>query len=176
MKNYLFDLQLFATVSRNPDRRETYDHVLAGIPLVPGQAINEGDVTTWDNTLAAGNGALRVAVTQADMANFMGVSLQQSPIASLGDTINSIEIRRGGIVLMKTTPGETYKHFQPVYFNETLDAQTITNGTNAGARTVPVGFIQIPPELTMNGVATLLGAAGTNIDVWLKPNFPFPVV
>ena len=100
MKNYLFDLQLFATVSRNPDRRETYDHVLAGIPLVPGQAINEGDVTTWDNTLAAGNGALRVAVTQADMANFMGVSLQQSPIASLGDTINSIEIRRGGIVLM----------------------------------------------------------------------------
>ena len=165
-----------ATVSRNTDRRETYDHVLAGIPIVPGQVINEGDIVVWDNALAAGNGSLRVAVAQVDMANYMGTAMQQSPIASLGDFTSSMEIRRGGIVRLKTTPGETYKHFQPVFFNETLDGQSITNGTNTGARTVPVGFAQIPPELTMNGATTLLGAAGTDIDVWIKPNFPVAVI
>lgn len=176
MKNFLFDLQQFASVSRNTDRRETYDHVLAGNPIVPGQVINQGDICTWDNTLAAGNGSMRVVTVQADMANYLGVSMQQSPFASLGDFTNSLEIRRGGIVRLKTSPGETYKQFQPVYFNETFDAQTITNTTNAGARTVPVGFAIIPPELTMNGATNLLGAAGVDIDVWLKPNFPFPVV
>lgn len=160
-----------ATVSRNINLRETFDGRLH-VPIVAGTVINQGDALCWDNTLAGGNGAARVVAAQADMANFLGFAVQQDPVASIGDSLNTIEIVRSGIVRMKTTPAETYKHFQKLYFNETLDAQTITNNTNSGARTVGVGFAQIPQEPSMNGVTTWLGAVGTDIDVLITPNFP----
>lgn len=161
-----------ATVSRNPMVRTTNDQYLAGIPIVPGQAINQGDIVMWDSSLNSGNGGLRVAANQADMATYMGVSEQQSPFASLGDTFNTIKVQRGGIVKLKTTAAETYTMFQTVYFNETLDAQSITNGTNTGARTVAVGVIIIPQSAAMNGVTSVAGGAGIEIHVWLTPKFP----
>jgi hypothetical protein len=161
-----------ATVSRNTDVKETFDASLAGIPIVPGQAINQGDFVMWDATLNAGNGGLRTPVTQGDMATYMGIAKQQSPIASLGDLINTMGIRLVGIVRAHTTPGETYTMFQKVFFNETIDVQTITNNTNSGARTVQVGFIILPQQLTMGGSTSLLGAAGIDIQVWISPAYP----
>lgn len=161
-----------ATVSRNTDVKETFDHTVAGIPLVPGQAINQGDFIMWDTTLNAGNGGLRTPATQGDMATYMGVSKQQSPIASLGDLINTIAIRNGGVVRVHTTPAETYTMFQKVFFNETIDVQTITSNTNSGARTLPVGYIILPQQLAMGGSTNLLGAAGIDIQVWLSPQYP----
>jgi hypothetical protein len=168
-----------ATVSRNPDIKETYDHVLYGIPIALGQAINQGDLVCWDTTITTGggtNGGLRVVAAQSDMAKYMGVSEQQSPFASLGDQFYSIGIRRGGIVRLHTTASETYKMFQEVYWNETADVQTITNGTNTGGRTVPVGYIIIPQALVMNGVTTVVGAAGVDVQVWLTPNYPVATI
>jgi hypothetical protein len=165
-----------ATTSRNPDVKETYDHVLAGIPIVPGQAINQGDMVCWDSSLNSSNGGLRVVAAQADMATYMGVAMQQSPFASLGDVFNTIEVRRGGAVRFNTTAAETYKMFTKVFFSETVDAQTIVASTNSGARTVACGYIILPQQLTMSGATTLVGAAGVQVQVWLTPAFPVSTI
>jgi hypothetical protein len=165
-----------ATISRNTFIKRTFDHILAGVPIVPNQAINQGDMVMWDVALNAGNGGLRVVATQADMATYMGVASQASPMASLGDTYSSIEILRGDIVRMHTTAAEVYKQFAKVWFNETVDAQTIVLSTNAGARTIAAGYIIIPQQATMTGVTSITGAAGVDIQVWIAPNYPVATI
>jgi hypothetical protein len=163
-----------ATISRNTNVKETYDHSLAGVPIVLGQAINQGDVVMWDTTLNSGNGGLRVAASQADMATYMGVAGQQSPIASLGDQINNLQIFIGGVFRFHTTAAEVYKMFTKVFLSETADAQTII--ANATGRTIAVGYVIIPQELVMKGVLTITGAAGIDVQVWLTPNFPVATI
>lgn len=165
-----------STQSRNTNVKETYDHVLNGIPIVLGQAINQGDIVMWDTSLSSGNGGMRVAATQGDMATYLGAAMQMSPVASLGDQVNNLGIGRGGIFRFHTTSGETYKMFTKVFLNETIDAQTIVASTNTGARTVPVGYIILPQQQVMSGVLTLTGAAGVDVQVWITPNFPVATI
>jgi hypothetical protein len=89
---------------------------------------------------------------------------------------NSIEVRRGGIIRLFTTAAETYKMFTKVFFNETIDAQTIVAATNSGARTVAVGYAILPQQNTMSGATTLVGAANTQIQVWLTPAYPVATI
>ena len=168
-------MALTATTSLNIALRETYDHRLH-VPIVAGTVINQGDLVMWDATLNAGNGAARTPVTQADMATFLGFAAQQSPVASIGDSYTYLEIFRGGIVRAKTTAAEVYKHFTKVFFNETLDVQTIVASTNTGARTVAVGYALMADQDMMNGITTKTGAAGVDIDVWITPNFPVATI
>lgn len=164
-----------ASTPSNTFRFNTYDGRLAGIPIVPGQAINQGDLLMWDTSLNSGNGGARVPAAQADMnaagGGYFGVSDNTDPVASLGDYLNNVNAIIGGVCVFKTTAGDTYKMFTKVFFNETVDAQTITSNTNAGARTIPVGYAIIKPELVMAGTLTLAGAAGVNILVSLTPFF-----
>ena len=166
-----------ATTSRNTAVKETFDHVLAGIPIVATQAINQGDIVCWDTSLNSGNGGLRTVTSQADMATYMGTADAQNPISSLNMNQNSLKIRRGGVVKMHTSAGETYKMFTVVYYNETADAQTITSSTATGARTVPVGYIILPQEQVDSfATFTLAGAAGVDVQVWLTPHYPVATI
>ena len=166
-------MALTATKSSNTNVKETYDGVFAGIPIVPGSVINEGDIVIFDPALNAGNGGVRTPTVAADISlaggGFMGTSRQQSPIASLGDFILTIDITKQGVVRMHTTAAETYKMFTPVFWNDAIDVQTIT--TVATGR-VQIGWALIPQQNVMNGVLTVTGAANVDIQVILKPTFP----
>ena len=166
-------MALTATKSSNTNIKETYDGNFAGIPIVPGSVINEGDFVIWDPALNAGNGGARTPALPADMAlangGFMGTSRQQSPIASLGDYILTIDITKQGVVRLHTTAAEVYKMFMPVYWNDAIDVQTITNV--AGTRT-QIGWIIIPQQGSMNGIQTVTGAVNVDVQVILKPLFP----
>ena len=165
-------MALTATVSIDPHVYDTFDNLISPVPIVATETINQGDLLVWDATLNAGNGAARTPVTQADMADYLGVSNGQNPVRSLNDTSNYIPMYNKGVMRFQTTAGEVYTHLQKVFFNETLSVQTITNGTNAGARTVAVGFVCLEPQLIMAGTTSLTGAAGVVVNVFITPTFP----
>ena len=171
-------MALTATKSSNINILETYDGVLTGVPIVPGSVINAGDIIIWDPALNAGNGGARTPAVQADITlasgGFLGTSRQQSPIASLGDYINNIDYTKQGAVRLHTTPGETYKMFTPVYWNDAIDVQTIT--TVVGARTQIIGYIHLPQQSAMQGVLSVTGAAGVDVQVLLQPRFPNVII
>lgn len=144
-----------------------------GVPISGTSAINQGDLLMWDTAGNAGNGGARVPASQADMATYLGTAGQTNPVTSIGGNINNTNVEANGkVVQFKTTPGETYKHFDKVFFNETLDAQTIVKSTNSGARTVAVGYVQLPENLVAAGITSLTGASGVTIPVVLTPNYP----
>jgi hypothetical protein len=166
-------MSLTPTTSRNSFVKHTFDGSLAGMPTAGSSyPINQGDIVCWDTTLNSGAGGLRTVAVQADMAKYVGVAAQQTPIASLGDSLLSLEIWQSVIVKLKGTSGETYYHFQEVYWNETVDVQTISNSTNSNARTNPVGWVIIPQDLCMNGIYSVLAGAATDVEVWLNPKYP----
>lgn len=165
-------MSLGTTTSRNSFVKNTYDETLAGLPVKSGAAINQGDLVIWDTTANSNAGGLRTPVTQGDMANYVGVASQQTPVASLGDSLLTLAIWRSSIIKFKGTNGETYYNFTEVYFNETADVQTITLSTNSNARTVPVGWVILPSQLGMSGVFSLVAGAATDVPVWVNPKFP----
>ena len=166
-------MALTATTSRNPCAIDTYDGDLAGIPIAAGQTINQGDFIVWDPAANAATGGLRTPVVPADMSivngGFMGVAGQQNPVASLGDPLNTLQIFFRNIVRMKSTAGETYLMFTPLYWNDAVDVQTCTSVV--GTRTL-IGYAIIPASRTMNGVQSLLGTPNGDLQVWLVPKFP----
>jgi hypothetical protein len=152
------------------------DGDIAGMPVVPGQVIYQGDVLCWDATLNSALGAVRSVTNQADMATYIGISEQQSPVASLGDTINNVNIYKQAKMKFYTNPGDVFKMWVPVYFLETAsNAQTVTTSTNSGARTVPVGYCVLTQQLVGAGVLSYTGVAGQFIHVVITPNYPFAV-
>ncbi len=180
MKNFQFDLQQFAltaTKSSNVNIIETYDGVLTAVPIVPGSVINSGDIIIWDPALLSGNGGARTPTVQADIAlangGFLGTSRQQSPVASLGDYLNNIDYTKQGAVRLHSTAAETYKMFTPVYWNEAVDVQTVTNVSTA--RTL-IGYIRLPQQSVMQGVLSITGAANVDLQVLLQPKFPALII
>jgi hypothetical protein len=162
-----------ATTSRNTFVKSTSDETLAGIPTGgSAYAINQGDIVVWDSTLNSGAGGIRVPAAQSDMSKYIGVAAQQTPMASLGDVLLTLEVFRSCIVKLKGTNGETYYQYTPVYWNETVDVQSVTLSTNSNARTVPVGYVIVPQDLTMAGTYSVLAGANTDLQVWLNPKYP----
>ena len=176
-----------AIIGGNADLKETYDGVLAGIAWVPANSVNVGDFVIWDSSLAGGNGAARrprttsEANADTDMGTYLGVSRQMSPVESLGDQLNNIDIRKQGVVRCLATNGETYTMFQTVYFNATQAASDgifnrISNSTDSGARTHPAGVVILPQEAVMQGI-TILPSSGTaalttEVDIAVLPLYP----
>jgi hypothetical protein len=165
-------VRMAITTPSNTHISDVYDGQIAGLAIGSTADFNQGDMLIWDTTLNSGNGGLRVPTTQADIDYYVGIAAQTNPVTSLNDIINNSNVWKSGKFYMKTTSGETYKAFQPVYFNENADAQTITNSTATGARTKPIGFICIPQDLVVAGVLTVLGAAGVSIPVLIVPQYP----
>jgi hypothetical protein len=167
-------MSLTATSSRNPCAIETYDGSLAGVPIGATYTMNQGDILVWDPALNAGNGGLRTPAVLADMAisggGYIGLAGQQNPLASLNDTFNTLQIFFRGIFRLKTTSGETYKMFTPVYWNDQVDVQTITN-VATGGRTL-LGYAIIPNYQAMNGVQSITGTTNGDIQIWIKPLYP----
>lgn len=159
--------------SQNTHNRDIFDGVLLYAPDQSGtNVVNQGDIVMFDSSLNSSKGGVRSVASQADMAEYIGCALENSILNSLNDVLLTLNVGFKNIYNFKTTAGETYTHLQKVFFNETADAQTITNGTNSGARTVAVGYIVLPQELIMNGNLSVLGAAGVSIPVAVVATYP----
>lgn len=141
-------------------------------PTSSVNVVNQGDIVMNDATLNSGNGGLRAVATQADMATFAGIAKQSSVLNSLGDLLPTVAVAFKNIFNLKTTAADVYKHGSKVFFNETADAQTVTVSTNAGARTVAVGYVVLPNENLLAGNLTVTGASGVTIPVAILANFP----
>jgi hypothetical protein len=113
------------------------------------------------------------------MGGYMGVFEGQNPVASLGDLLLNIQICFGGIIFFKTTVGDVYTQFAPVYYNETVDAQTVTVSTNSAARSIKVGYVVPGNSSLVAGAAgtswNITGASGVYVQVWIAPYFPLAV-
>lgn len=166
---------------QNPANKDIFDGSLIYATDSSGvNVVNQGDVVVFDPALNSGNGGIRSAAVQADLVlaggGYAGVALQQSFVQSLGDKLATIEVAFKNVLNFNTTAAEVYKHGQPVYFNETGVAggiyNQVTNSTNAGARTVKVGYVILPNEQIMSGNLTVTGASGTTISVAIVATFP----
>ncbi len=154
------------------------DGKLVLIPDLSGTTpLYQGQIAVWDSTLNSGNGGIRPAATQADMADFVGIAEQNSILNSLGDQEPTVRVGFQGVYFMNTTAAEVYKFGTKVFFNETV-AQVvgaygqITLGNNAGARTVPVGYVILPNQSMLAGITTITGAAGVTVPVAIVTNWP----
>ena len=167
---------------QNPANKDIFDGTMIYATDSTGvQIVNQGDIVVFDASLNAGNGGIRSAVVQADLVlaggGYAGIAMQQSFVQSLGDKLSTIEIGFKCVWNFVSTPGETYKHGMPVFFNETgvgglgINNQ-VTNSTNTGARTIKVGYVILPNEQLMSGNLTVLGATGTTISVAVVATFP----
>jgi len=143
----------------------------------------QGQLVVWDATLNGGNGGVRPAAAQADLANFVGVAEQNSQLNSLGDILPTVCVGFQGVYYFNTTAAEVYKFGTKVFYNETvpqivptLPAQVqpaqVTSSTNAGARTVAVGFVILPNEKLLAGISSITGAAGLQVPVAVVANWP----
>jgi hypothetical protein len=162
--------------SQNTHNKDIYDGTLIFATDQSGvSGVNQGDITVFDSTLNSSKGGARAVVPatgQSEMAHYIGISRQNSVLNSLNDVLLTVDVAFKNVYNLKTTAGETYLHLQPVYWNETADAQTITNNTNSGARTVVVGYIILPQEFVMNGTLSIVGAAGILIPVAIVAHTP----
>lgn len=150
------------------DGKMTYAPDLSGV-----KPIKQGQVACFDDTLNGGNGGIRPALIQADMAKYAGIADQNSILNSLKEQLPSVVCGFKNVYFMPTTAADTYKHGDPVFLNEVVgDGQTITSGSNSGARTVPVGYALIPNESLLGGILSITGAAGLSIWVAVFANFP----
>jgi DNA-binding XRE family transcriptional regulator len=160
--------------SQNTHIRDIYDGTLVYAPDLTGtDVVNQGDIVVFDATLNGGLGGVRSAVAQADLAKYIGVATQNSVINSLNDKQTTIIVAFKNVFIFNTTAGDVYTHLAPVYFNETATgAQTVTVGTNSGARSVKVGYVVLPQELVMNGTLSITGAAGVVVQVAVAATYP----
>ncbi|MGH7745427.1 MAG: hypothetical protein ACREQ5_11635 [Candidatus Dormibacteria bacterium] len=160
-----------ATVSANTHSQDIYLGTLVYATDATGvKPVNQGDIAVWDATLNGGNGAVRAAAAQADMAAYAGAATQSSFLNSLKEIEPTVAVAFKNVYMFKTTAAEVYKTGTKVFFLETADAQTITSSTNAGARTVAVGYVVLPNESLVAGSVT--GAAGVSVPVAVTANFP----
>lgn len=125
----------------------------------PATTIKAGDMLMWD---AATKVATPItAVTEG--SEFIGVSDDQNPIASLGDTISKVRVGTHGIYKFKATNGETYVHGDALVVDG--DAQTVRLQGAAAAADV-IGFAYLPE------VDSVVAGATTEIEVVIRVNFP----
>jgi hypothetical protein len=150
------------------------DGKLTFVPDLSGAApIKQGQIAVFDATLNGALGGIRPVVTQADMAKYAGIADQNSILTSLNEKLPTVVCGFQNVYFMPTTAADVYTYGQKVFYNEVVaDGQTITNGTNAGARTVPVGYIILPNESMMGGILSITGAAGLSIMVAVSGNYP----
>lgn len=170
---------LSVTTSRNTRVIDTFDGKAPAFPILSTNVMNAGDLVCWDHS---GGLSVMTPTDQADMAYYMGVADQQNIIGSGLDgsatilgKVNSMIVNRGGIFWFYATSGETYTPLQPVYFNETLSVQTVTNNTNSAARSVAVGLYFPDGQQVSRGGATNLditAGSTTVIPVWITPLYP----
>lgn len=148
-------------------------HIICPPDLSGVKPITQGQVACWDTSLNSGNGGVRPATVQADLANYVGVAEQNSVLNSLNEQLPTVRIGVKNVYLFNTTAAETYKHGTKVYFNETAsDEMTITTNTNTGARTVAVGYVLLHNQDILAGNLSVTGAAGVQVPVAIVPNWP----
>jgi hypothetical protein len=155
----------------------TFSFVLGNPILVPDLTgvlpVYQGQISVWDATLNGGNGGVRAASTQADMATFIGIAEQNSILNSLLEQLPTVRVGVKNVYYLNTTAGEVYKYGTKVFFNETVaGALQITSGTNSGARTVAVGYVVLPNQTMLAGITSVTGAAGVTIPVAIVGVWP----
>jgi hypothetical protein len=135
--------------------------------------VYQGQIAVWDATLNGGNGGVRAASTQADIANFIGVAEQNSILNSLLEQLPTVRVGFQGVYYLNTTAAEVYKYGTKVFFNESIaGALQVTSNTNAGARTIAVGYVILPNQTMLAGITTVTGAAGVQIPVAIIGQWP----
>lgn len=160
--------------NQNTHAIDLHDGTIIHAPDQTGAHVcNQGNLGVFDTTLNSGLGGTRDVVTQADLAKFVGVALQNSILNSLNDVELTVEYAFKNVFKFKTTAGDVYTHLAPVYYNETAaDANTVTVSTNSGARTVIVGYVVLSGENIMNGILSVTGATNVQIQVAVRANYP----
>lgn len=120
--------------------------------------VKQGDLVYMDATLHIA----KPLDSDAHAALLLGVAAQPSAVSSSLDNSSApapkaLIVQWSGVWSLKTTAAETYTPGLAVYAG--ADAQTITtvSGTNQ------VGTIVLPV-----GVASVTGAAGVDVGVWIK--------
>jgi predicted RecA/RadA family phage recombinase len=124
-----------------------------------------GDLVYWDSA----NRWLRLMATGSNGPNFVGCAEGHGPtpassIDNAPNKIKDIRVRHKGIFRFKTTAAESYDHGDALVIG--ADAQTILLQGGAAATEV-IGYVWNP-----TASAAVTGAAGVEIDVLLKSNFP----
>ncbi|HXI01814.1 MAG TPA: hypothetical protein VNI57_01430 [Candidatus Saccharimonadales bacterium] len=124
--------------------------------------INQGDMLKFDTSAKQ---YLPMAAS-TDGAAFAGVAAGDNPMASLNEKRTSIQFTRKGVFRFKTTNSETYYHGVAVV-NDT-DAQTVRLYNSGGGDSAAniVGYVHLPEG------GTVTGAAGTEIEVEIRTNYP----
>lgn len=123
------------------------------------------------------SGVARAVVSDADVANLLGVAERPAyiaPFTSVGQGAPSVAKQYdidalaffGGLATFKGTSGDTYHDGDKVYIG--ADAQTITN--TKGANNNPIGVIKLPSASMGTAQAY---AAGTRYPVWVFAQYPF---
>lgn len=135
--------------------------------------IYQGQIACWDATLNGGNGGIRAALTQADMAKYVGIAEQNSILNSLNEQLPTVRVGFKNVYRMNSTSAEVYKMGDPLYFNEAITGSlTVTSGTNAGARTKVVGYHILSNSTMLGGITTVTGSAGQEVLVAVVANWP----
>lgn len=150
-----------ATTARDPEAInagviDTFDGVITA-----GTVINRGDIVIWSSTIYT------PATASSEGASVAGVAIGTSPRpVGGGATISqtTLEIRRRGVVSMKTESGTNYTNGMLVCPG-TVDAQSVIEATSGNAN-YWFGFVWLPEG------GTVAGAAGTYINVYLLPQWP----
>lgn len=163
-----------STASTNTFNHRIDDGKIEYVPDLGGtNPTYQGQVVTFDSSLNSGNGGIRPATAQADMAHFAGIADQNSVLNSLNEQLPTVRVGFKNVYMLNTTAAETYKHGTKVYLNETVaDSMTVTTSTNTGARTVAVGYVLLPNESLRTGITSITGAAGVQIPVAIVANYP----
>jgi len=124
--------------------------------------IRQGSLVAWDST----NKVIKEAASDAECAKLLGVAMDTVPVASnIDNGVTSVpKTMNAGyndMFNLNTTVGETYENFTPVYMG--ADAQTVTTvaGTNQ------IGYVRLA-----SGKASVTGAAGVMVPVYVFSNYP----
>ena len=123
--------------------------------------IEYGDLLQWDTVTRT---AKRLAAA-ANAAAFIGVAEGAVPPSSNIDNsttlVTRMTVRQRGTFKLKTTAVETYSHGDAV----TLGADNQTIAATSDASQV-IGYIDLPDGTQVTG------AAGVEVPVVIRPNFP----
>ena len=123
--------------------------------------IEMGDLLQWDTST---NTAKRLALV-ANAAAFIGVAEGAVPPTSNIDNstllVTTLTVRKKGTFSFKTSVGDTYANGDSVTIG--ADNQTVLKDATAGHI---IGYVDLPLGTTVTG------AAGVEVPVRIRPNFP----
>lgn len=139
-------------------RRFEFEHI--EVAIASATDIRAGDLVQAN--AADGNRAIRMGL--GANLRFLGMAEDTNPVASLGDRLTQITVRRRGTVRLKTAAG-TYAPWDEVY--ATSDPQTVSRSASGATL---VGYVS-PNQSGIAG-GPIAGGAGVEIDVILRPNWP----